>query len=94
MRAGALPELVDESAGVLADAHADPEAMAVNLADAIAALFTRDFDAMGAAARRHVESNYSWTRALQGLMTRYQAVVSARRRDAVETALPSAGTIQ
>jgi hypothetical protein len=31
---------------------------------------------------------------LQGLMTRYQSAVSARRRVAVETALPSAGTLQ
>jgi alpha-1,6-mannosyltransferase len=94
MRAGALPELVDSSAGVLAEPHEDPEIMAANLAGAIETLFERDLEAMGAAARRHVESNYSWTRALQVLMTRYQAAVSARQRHAVETALPSAGTIQ
>jgi alpha-1,6-mannosyltransferase len=94
MRAGALPELVDESAGVLADPHEDPELMAAGLAGAISALYDRDIDAMGAAARHHVECNYSWTRALQGLMTRYQAAVGARQRLAVETALPSAGTLQ
>lgn len=94
MRAGALPELVDESAGILAEPHEDPATMAASLAAAVTALFDRDLEAMGAAARRHVETNYSWSRALQGLMSRYQAAVSASRHEAVETALPSAGTIQ
>jgi alpha-1,6-mannosyltransferase len=94
MRAGALPELIDGSAGVLAEPHADPELMAASLAGAIDSLYQRDLEALGAAARRHVETHYSWTRALQALMTRYQAAVNARRRVAVETALPSAGTIQ
>lgn len=94
VRAGALAELVDESAGVLAEPHGNPEIMAASLAGAVSALFERDTEAMGAAARRHVESNYSWTRALQGLMSRYQAAVSARRRNAIEAALPSAGTLQ
>ena len=39
--------------------------------------------AVGLAARRHVEANYSWTRVLQGLMTRYHAAVVARRPLAV-----------
>jgi alpha-1,6-mannosyltransferase len=94
MRAGALPELVDEAAGVLAEPHENAELMSGNLAGAITTLFERDADAMGAAARRHVETNYSWTRALQGLMSRYQAAVNARRRDSIVAALPSAGTIQ
>jgi alpha-1,6-mannosyltransferase len=79
LRAGALPEIVESNAGVLADPHANPEATAANLAAAIHSLFERDLDAVGAAARRHVESNYSWSRALQGLMSRYQAAVGARR---------------
>jgi alpha-1,6-mannosyltransferase len=94
MRAGALPELVDEAAGVLAQPHEDPEVAAASFASAIEALFARDLERMGAAARQHVEANYSWTRALQGLMTRYQAVVNARQRVSIETALPSAGTLQ
>lgn len=94
MRAGALPELIDANAGVLAEPHEDPELAIASLATAVSSLYERDIDAMGAAARRHVESNYSWSRALQGLMTRYQSAVSARRRVSVETALPSAGTIQ
>ncbi|MDF3020228.1 MAG: glycosyltransferase family 1 protein [Steroidobacteraceae bacterium] len=94
MRAGALPELIDTNAGVLAEPHDDEELATASLASAVSSLYERDLDALGAAARRHVESNYSWSRALQGLMTRYQAAVSARQRVAVETALPSAGTIQ
>jgi hypothetical protein len=49
---------------------------------------------MGAAARRHVESNYSWTRALQTLMARYQAAVNACQRESVGAALQDAEPIQ
>jgi alpha-1,6-mannosyltransferase len=94
MRAAALPELIDENCGVLAEPHADPELSAASLAAAVSSLYDRDLDALGAAARRHVESSYSWTRALQSLMTRYQAVVNARRRVGIETALPSTGSLQ
>ena len=78
MRAGAIPELVDENVGVLAEPHADPEVAAANLAGAIARLYDRDLDVLGAAARRHVVSNYSWSRALQSLMARYQSALAAR----------------
>jgi alpha-1,6-mannosyltransferase len=94
MRAGALPELVDDSAGVLAEPHADPSVAADNLAAAVRTLYERDPEAMGAAARRHVESNYSWTRALQTLMARYQAAVNACQRESVGAALQDAEPIQ
>ncbi len=42
------------------------------------------------AARKHVVGNYSWTRALQGLMARYQAAVSAHQLPAVAQALTRA----
>ena len=90
MRAGAIPELLDEKAGVLADTHEDPERAAVNLAGAVAALYERDLDALGAAARAHVVGNYSWTRALQSLMARYAAAYSAHQLPAVGKALSSA----
>ncbi len=90
MRAGALPELVEDGVGVLAQPHEDAGLAAANLAGAIDALYQRDLEPVGAAARRHVEANYSWTRALQALMGRYQAAVAARRNVGVETALPSA----
>lgn len=90
MRAGALPELVEDGVGMLAEPHEDAELAAANLAGAIDALYQRDLEPIGAAARRHVEANYTWTRALQALMGRYQAAVAARRNVGVETALPSA----
>ena len=83
MRAGAVPELIAQSAGMMAEPHEDPARAAQNLAGAVAALYERDFEAMGSAARAHVLGNYSWSRALQGLMARYHAAVGAR-------ALPSA----
>jgi alpha-1,6-mannosyltransferase len=90
MRAGALPELVDERAGVLADPHADPAVASANLAEAVAALYECDLDARGAAARAHVVANYSWTRALQGLMARYQAAFGVRMAPALGDALARA----
>lgn len=83
MRAGALPEIVDATAGVLAEPHSDPDAGAVRFAEAVEALYAHDLDVLGAAARHHVESDYSWSRAFQCLMSRYQAAVGARRPVAV-----------
>jgi alpha-1,6-mannosyltransferase len=94
MRAGALPELLTEQAGVLAEPAPNQAIAAANLAGAIASLYDRDLEQLGAAARQHVESNYSWSRALQGLMTRYQAAVIARRRVSVVTAPQGVETIQ
>lgn len=93
MRAGAIPELVDERAGCLAEPHATAAIAARHLADAIAGLYDRDLDALGAAARQHVTGNYSWNRALQSLMTRYQAAVSTRRLPADGEALGRAETM-
>jgi alpha-1,6-mannosyltransferase len=90
MRAAAVPELLDERAGILAEPHGSEAAGAANQASAIAALFYRDLDALGAAAREHVVRNYSWTRALQGLMARYQAAVSARSLPSVADELSRA----
>lgn len=84
MRAGAVPELLDETAGVMAEPHDDPSRAAANLAQAIAALYERDLDALGRAARAHVVGNYSWNRSLQALMARYQAAVSTRALPAVD----------
>ena len=78
-RAGALPEIFDETAGQLVDPHADDARAASSLAEGIAALYERDIEAVGQAARRHVLTNYSWTKVLQGLMGRYQAAVNVRR---------------
>jgi alpha-1,6-mannosyltransferase len=90
MRAGAVPELLDERAGVLANPHDNRAIAAANLAEAIAALYERDLDALGVAARRHVVTNYSWTRALQSLINRYQAAVATHQLPAVGRALSRA----
>jgi alpha-1,6-mannosyltransferase len=92
MRAGALPELVEPAAGNLAEPHEDPDAAAASLADAVTSVFERDLDALGAAARRHVLANYSWSRALQSLMARYQLAVGARRLPALADGLAQAET--
>jgi alpha-1,6-mannosyltransferase len=92
MRAGALPELIDPAAGVLAEPHADPAVAAANLAGAIVNVYERDLATLGAAARRHVLANYSWSRALQALMARYQMAVSAYRLPALANALGRAET--
>jgi len=86
MRAGAVPELLDDRVGALADTHESPTRTASNLAAAIAALYERDLDALGLAARQHVVRNFSWNRALQSLMACYQAAVSARRLPTVAAA--------
>jgi alpha-1,6-mannosyltransferase len=91
-RAGALPELVNPAAGILGEPHADPAVAAANLADAIVNLYERDLETLGAAARRHVLANYSWSRALQALMARYQMAVSARRLPSFSDALGRAET--
>ena len=87
MRAGALPEIVNEASGVLAEPHADPAQAARNLAGAVDALYERDPLTAGAAARAHVLANYSWSRALHGLMGRYQAAVGVRRLPELANAL-------
>lgn len=89
-RAAAVPELFDERAGFMAEPHDDPTQAAANLAAAVAALYEKDLDVLGAAARAHVLGNYSWTRALQGLMARYQMAVSTRRLPGVAEALARA----
>jgi alpha-1,6-mannosyltransferase len=94
MRAGAIPEFVNERVGVLADPHDDSHGhskiAAANLAAAVAALYERDLALVGAAARAHVVSNYSWSRTLLSLMSHYQAAVSSRRLPAFDDALARA----
>src|SRR4029077_15104847 len=92
MRAGALPELVDPAAGNLAEPDADPAVAAARLADAIVNAYERGVDVLGAAARRHVLANYSWSRTLQALMTRYQVAVGPRRLPALSNGLASVET--
>jgi alpha-1,6-mannosyltransferase len=87
MRAGAMPEIVAPRTGVLAEPGEDPDVAAGNLADAVAQLYETDLDAAGAAARAHVLANFSWNRALQTLMSRYQAAAGLRHLPATAAGL-------
>jgi alpha-1,6-mannosyltransferase len=73
-RAGALPELVDESVGQLAE----PDSPA-SLAEAIMALYERDLEDLGAAARARVQRRYTWDRAFQAQTAVYARLLGLRR---------------
>ena len=87
-RAGAFPELVDESVGALAE----PDS-ATGMAASIAALYERDLTALGAAARARVLRQFTWDRTLRQQIDTYAALIGARRlggADAAELGLSSA----
>ena len=73
-RAGAFPELVDESVGMLAA----PES-AADMAASIAALYERDLTAVGAAGRARVLRHYTWDRTFRRQIDVYCALLGARR---------------
>ncbi|MCS6948243.1 MAG: glycosyltransferase, partial [Steroidobacteraceae bacterium] len=70
-RAGAIPELVDESVGVLADPLS-----AASMAAAIRALYDRDLEQLGAAARRRVLERFTWQRTFQAQTALYTACLN------------------
>jgi alpha-1,6-mannosyltransferase len=74
VKAGAIPEFVDDSVGILAPPN-NPAAMA----EAIAALYDRDLDQMGAAARERVLQRYTWNHSFQAQTMAYAALVGSRR---------------
>jgi alpha-1,6-mannosyltransferase len=73
-RAGAFPELIDESVGMLAAPNS-----AAGMAEAIAALYERDLAALGAAARARVLRQFTWQRAFHGQFAAYASLLGARR---------------
>lgn len=73
-RAGAIPEIVDGTVGELAEPHD-----AASLAEAVRALYDRDLEAVGAAARAKVLQHFTWTQALHAQLATY-ASVGARGR--------------
>ena len=84
-RAGAFPEFVDEGVGMLAEPGSG-----ARMAEAVAALYERDIEALGANARARVLRRFTWSRAFQGQMATYHALlgrerVGAAAREAVET---------
>lgn len=73
-RAGAIPEIVDESVGMLAE-----PASAASMAAAIAALYERDVESIGAAARARVLKQFSWAQAFQTQANTYASLAVGRR---------------
>jgi len=74
VNAGAIPEFVDDSVGILCSPN-NPAAMA----EAIAALYQRDLDTLGAAARARVLQRYTWNQAFQVQTMAYANLVGSRR---------------
>ena len=79
-RAGAVPEFVDEQVGMLAEPRD-----AASMARAISALYDRDLEALGQAARARVLARHTWTHALQHLLATYASISSLLPVDAVRT---------
>jgi alpha-1,6-mannosyltransferase len=73
-RAGAIPEFVDEGVGMLAEPGSG-----ARMAEAIAGLYERDLEALGATARARVLRKFTWNRAFQGQMATYNALLGRGR---------------
>jgi len=73
-RASAIPEFVDESVGMLAE-----PCNAASMADAIAGLYDRDLDAIGATARLRVLRRFTWQKSFQAQTTAYASLVGRHR---------------
>jgi alpha-1,6-mannosyltransferase len=73
-RAGAFPEFIDDSVGLLAEPQD-----AASMADAIAALYDRDLERLGAAARARVLRQFTWHRAFHAQMATYASLVGTQR---------------
>lgn len=73
-RAGAIPEFVDEQVGMLAEPND-----AGSMAECIAALYERDIEAVGAAARARVLRRYTWSQTFQSQAAAYVSLARARR---------------
>ncbi len=83
-RAGAIPEFVDDRVGMLAEPGSGQR-----MAEAVAALYERDIEELGANARARVLRKFTWHRAFQGQMATYRALLGRERveapgREAVE----------
>lgn len=74
VRANAVAELVDDAVGVTA-----AQATGAQLANAVRALYDRDLEALGSAARARVEAQYSWDQALRQQLLAYEALIEKKR---------------
>jgi alpha-1,6-mannosyltransferase len=79
VRASAVPEFVDESVGMLAE-----PCNSASMAEAIAALYERDIEAIGATARARVLRRFTWHKAFQAQLTAYASLLGARRLTVLE----------
>ncbi len=73
-RAAAVPEIVDDSVGALVKAH-DP----ADFAAQIVALYERDIEALGKAARARAEQRFSWQHAFQQQLSTYARLARSSR---------------
>jgi len=69
-----VPEIVDDSVGMLAK-----PVCGESMAEAIAGLYERDVEAVGAAARARVLKQFTWTQAFASQVNAYSSLVGARR---------------
>jgi len=74
VRASAIPEFVDESVGMLAEPGSG-----ASMADAIAALYERDLDAVGAIGRERVLRKFTWSKAFQAQTLAYASLLGGHR---------------
>lgn len=70
-RASAIPEFVDDSVGALVEPYD-----AASMAEAIAALYERDLEALGMTARERVLRKYTWSKAFQAQTLAYASLVN------------------
>jgi alpha-1,6-mannosyltransferase len=78
-RASAIPEFVDESVGLLTE-----PCSATSMAEAIAALYERDIEAIGVMARERVLRRFTWQKSFQAQMLAYASLVGTGRLSAPE----------
>ncbi len=74
VRAGGLAEIVDDEVGQLAE-----RASAAAMAEAVEALFARDLDTIGRAARQRAVERHGWARTFEGLAGLYGELCGAPR---------------
>jgi alpha-1,6-mannosyltransferase len=74
VRAGAVPELVDERVGELAE----PD-NAASMAAAISRLYQRNLEALGAAARQRALQGFTWSHSLSMQLANYAGVFAGTR---------------
>lgn len=90
VRAGALPELIDESVGALAEAGDEG-----SLCAAIERVYSGDAALMGRRARQRVERRYAWAQVFALQLDRYARLLRARAlpfADPVDVSAPGDAT--